>query len=306
MFNELTDEEKYAKDFYDSHRLDRLLAPVDMIISSVRGTLLWVVINKVTCIKRNIDFIVARYDEIRPVILRDSYREVEMAYQRSACYRKRRDEELPKECANYMFIKGRKTTDEEVISYFNNYYRAIILPQNQVQQEYQKHYKDESSFGLKFIDFIFNPETRQAVEDFLFIKVYSEELSKPKQIVTHTITDANICRAIEAALAVEARAKALRWVGIWFAWKKDKRLPEVKDISSFIELMNSERFKNGHEEDCTDTKLCVYHADNYFNATAIKDWKEEDWEPYQSKASKKHFRVIKAAALAFTDALRMA
>lgn len=128
--------------------------------------------------------------------------------------------------------------------------------------------------------------------------LYEDSENKP-----HIISDEKLCKAIESALAVNGNSQTVKWVGVWFAWR-ELGLPDAKDYTQFIDLMNSERFKKSHGKPCTETSLKVYHADSYLSRTAISDWNDEKWHPMHAKSNKKHFSVIRDSANAFMKALR--
>lgn len=128
--------------------------------------------------------------------------------------------------------------------------------------------------------------------------LYEDSANKP-----HIISDEKLCKAIKSALAVNGNSQTVKWVGVWFAWK-ELGLPDAKDYTQFIHLMNSERFNDSHDKPCTATSLKVYQADPYLSRTAISDWNDEKWHPTHAKANYKHFSVIKDAAHAFLKALR--
>ena len=178
---------------------------------------------------------------------------------------------------------------------------------NVFRNQYEGEQRDENG-NLVAVHIDNNGEThikgKSGWEKWIDLLVVAALLQEDLKVY-NWFSDETISLAIKAALAVEG-ARTVKWVGIWFAWKKMKaKLPNVADYNAFIELMNSERFRASHEDDCTETSLKVYYADSYLDNTDIEDWKQEDWNPLQAKANKKHFRVIHAAALIFTKALRL-
>ena len=159
-----------------------LLEPADWLLWNIRGTLLWAVIMKVKGVCRNADAIGVRHDKLVKTICQKAYEEVCGVYAHSQAYAKRRDVDFPQECAEVLYLQGRKPTNDEVHTYFTQQYRHLILTNNKTQQLYIKCRNQKDTFCIKFINNLLNDETRQDAEDFLFCQTFGKELSSKKSL----------------------------------------------------------------------------------------------------------------------------
>lgn len=176
VYSMCTEREQNTDGAYDSSKLNRLLEPVDLLLYYIRGTLLWIVIEKTLTVFLNIAVFSNRHDKLVETMCQDAYKEVCGAYARSRAYAKRRDEEFPQQCKEELFLQGSKPTVAEVQKYFNTHYRNFILSQNKCQQLYYQYRKQEDTFSIEFIKMLFNEDTREDAEDFLFFMTYSKDI----------------------------------------------------------------------------------------------------------------------------------
>lgn len=133
--------------------------------------------------------------------------------------------------------------------------------------------------------------------------------SNLRPIDSSQLSDEHICKAIIAALSVNGKTSA-KWVGIYFAWKKDTRLPErFKDYEKFMELMNGQRFIDARTEklegkEVKETGLRDYCNIEYLNNTAIENWTQEGWKRVDTiKINWKSVEVAQQAAMEFKKTL---
>lgn len=161
----------------DSSGLEKMLEPVDMLLWNIRGTLLWVVIQKIKWVRINATAIAHRHDKLLETMCKDAYEEILGAYAHSKAYAKMRDEELSQQCVEYMSLQGGKPTVDDMRTYFNTHYRNIILSHNKSQQLFHQYRKQENTFYIEFLNMLLNEDTREDAEDFLFFHTYSKELS---------------------------------------------------------------------------------------------------------------------------------
>lgn len=176
-----TVEEQNFDGAEDSSGYDRILEPVDMLFWYIRGTLLWVVMMRIKCLCSNLQAYIDRHNKHLEKMCRDAYEEVCGAYKRSFSYAKRRDEELPMLCAEQLFQKGRKPTDEQVYMYFNTQYKILLLQHNKSQELYFQYRNQLNTFYVEFLNLLMNEETQEDAIDFLFIQTYGKEISSKKQ-----------------------------------------------------------------------------------------------------------------------------
>lgn len=160
----------------DSSNLNRLLEPVDWLLYYIRGTLLWVVIEKTLTVFINITSFANRHNKLVKTMYQDAYKEVCGVYARSRAYAKRRDDEFPQQCREELILQGSKPTAAEIQRYFNTHYRNFILSQNKCQQLYYQYRKQEDNFSIEFLKMLFNEDTREDAEDFLFFQTFGKEL----------------------------------------------------------------------------------------------------------------------------------
>lgn len=177
---EMVEDEPNIEEACNSSRLEEILEPVDMLLWHIRGTLLWVVVKKIKWVCNNTIALANRHDKFVGTMCKEAYEEVLCAYARSQLYVSRRDKELPSQCAEYLLIQNRKPTADEIYFYFINQYRNIILLQNKSQQLFQQHRNQKDLFYVEFLNLLLNEETREDAEDYLFVSVFSKELSDKK------------------------------------------------------------------------------------------------------------------------------
>lgn len=223
----------------DSSNLNRLLEPVDWLLYYIRGTLLWVVIEKILSVFLNVTAFSNRYNKLVETIYQDAYKEVCGVYARSKAYAKRRDEELPQQCREDLFLQGNKPTDTDVQTYFNSHYRNFILSQNKCQQLYHQYRKQEDTFCIEFLNMLFDEDTREDAEDFLFFQTFGKELrtlqtqsneNKHKKIKTFRefINDAKrteeIIEKLHRLIGKKTNSDALRIItrACWIKWLDKK------------------------------------------------------------------------------------
>ena len=114
------------------------------------------------------------------------------------------------------------------------------------------------------------------------------------------VSDTLICEAIVAALSVSGAASA-KWVGIYFAWKKDPRLPEdFKDYKEFMGLMNGPGFKDARTEKLkgkkvAETGLKDYWNIDYLNDNEISQWEQNGWQKNGAETKKTSWEGVEVA-----------
>lgn len=174
---EMVDDESNIEGACDSSGLEKMLEPVDMLLCNIRGTLLWVVIQKIKCVRINAAAIACRHDKLVETMCQEAYKEVCSLYARSQVYARKRNEELPQLCADETFLQVRKPTEDEVRLYFNTHYRDLILSHNKSYQLFRQYRKQEKTFCIEFLNFLLNESTREDAEEFLFFQTFGNELS---------------------------------------------------------------------------------------------------------------------------------
>lgn len=132
------------------------------------------------------------------------------------------------------------------------------------------------------------------------------------------LSDALICKAIVAALSVDGKDSP-KWAGIYFAWKKEPRLPQINNTEDFINLMNSPRFKDARTKKLKETArkkgkeyykltenmdLRRYSSIQYLNDNSPEDWTQDGWNRVDTpKINWEGVAVAKRAAIAFKETL---
>lgn len=174
---EMVGDEPNIEGGCDSSSLGKMLEPVDMLMWNIRGTLLWVVIQKIKWIRVNADAIAHRHDKLWETVCKDAYEEVCSVYARSQVYAKKRDEELPQQCADEMFLQVSNLTEDDVRVYFNTHYRDLLLSQNKSWQLFRQCRNQQNKFYTEFINMLLGEDTRADAEDFLFLQTLGKEYS---------------------------------------------------------------------------------------------------------------------------------
>ena len=185
VLTKLTEEEKNIEGACDSSKMETMLDPVDKLLWHIRGTLLWLVIKKVLIVCTNAAAIANRHNKLVETMYQEAYKEVCDVYARSKAYAKRRDEEIPRQCREELFIQGRKPTDIELYSYFNTQYRPYIMAHNQSQQLFLQYRKQEKAFCVEFLNMLLDENKREDAEDFLFFQTFGKELSAKQMRAKH-------------------------------------------------------------------------------------------------------------------------
>lgn len=173
----VTKEERNIEGACDSSEMDTMLDPVDKLLWYIRGTLLWVVIKKIMMVCSNATALANRHNKLVETMCQDAYKEVCDVYAHSKAYAKRRDEELPRQCGEELFLQGRKPTDTELHTYFNTQYRNYIQTHNESQRLFLQYRKQENTFCLEFLKLLLDEDKREDAEDFLFFQTFGKELS---------------------------------------------------------------------------------------------------------------------------------
>lgn len=150
----------------------------------------------------------------------------------------------------------------------------------------------------------------ESFEDWINLLTVAALLQENEERHRAPLSDELICKAITAALSVCGRRNSAKWVGIYFAWKKDPRLPEeFKDYQEFMALMNGPRFKDARTEklkgkEVKETGLRDYCNIEYLNNNAIEDWTQEGWKRVDTpKINWDGVEVAKRAAMKFKETL---
>lgn len=234
-----TSEDRNVDGASDSSGYDRMLEPVDMLFWHIRGTLLWVVIMRIKWLCSNLQAYINRHNMHLETMCRDAYEEVCGVYKRSFSYARRRDVELPQQCAEQLFIKGRKPTDEEVYKYFNAQYKILLLQHNKSQELYFQYRSQLNTFYAEFLNLLMNEETQEDAIDFLFIQTYGKEFSSKKQHLNNIkskkikkfrefIKDAaradEIIKKLHRLIGFKTNSDALKIItrALWIGWLDKK------------------------------------------------------------------------------------
>lgn len=150
----------------------------------------------------------------------------------------------------------------------------------------------------------------ESFEDWVNLLTVAALLQDNEEKHSAPISDALICKAIIVALSVYGRRNSAKWVGIYFAWKKEPRLPEeFKDYQEFMALMNGSRFKDARTETLkgkkvAETGLRDYCNIDYLNNTAIENWTQDGWNRVDTPKIKwDGVEVAKRAAMKFKETL---
>lgn len=265
----LTEEEQNIEGACDSSKLETTLDPVDNLLWHIRGTLLWVVIKKVIKVCSNVAAIVNRHDKLVENIYQDTYKELCGVYARSQAYARRRDEELPQRCGEFLYLQGRKPTTMEVHTFFNTQYRNLIMTQNQSQLLFHRCRKQENTFYIEFIKLLLNEDTHEDAEDFLFVQTFSKELSvqhmSGKKVSSSTKNETSAedpsQKSIQILKVDKVIAKELKIDG--GRYPHFPELLSVEESTKLYEFLSRERFIDGNKTPLADFNYLMGAANQY-------------------------------------------
>lgn len=167
--------------FIDTSCYEYLMSKLDMMLFDIRGTLLLTAFQKIFAVGQNLAMFAERHDKLKDKLCANTYDELLAKYARSKRYRQFRDELLPKRCASELALLSQKPTMEQVNAYFNNQFRQYVYAHNDIQIIFMKNNENKAKVGLELINAIADEERRSEVDDFLFLRAYSDELTNQKR-----------------------------------------------------------------------------------------------------------------------------
>jgi hypothetical protein len=274
---QLIKEEPNIEGACDSSGLQELIWPVDRLLWNIRGNLLWGVIKKIMMVCSNAAALGNRHNMLVDTMCKHAYEEVCSVYARSRAYAKRRDEELPRQCGEYMFIQERKPTLTETQTYFNTRYRDFITRNNQSYQLYYQYRKQENKFYIGFLNLLLEEDTRQDAEDFLFIMTYSKEINSKKKTLgkkePSNVTDESLVTASSQAPVSILKVGTLITNELVMNDGRHPRFPECLSIEDGKELYNflsKNRFIDGEKTPLADFDYLMGAATQYTTPNAPK------------------------------------
>lgn len=271
------EEESNLEGACDSSKLETMLDPIDNLLWHIRGTLLWLVIKKILMVCSNFAALANRHNKLVNTMCQDAYKDVCGVYARSKAYAKRRDEELPRQCGEEMFLDGRKPTNAELHTYFNTQYRSYILANNQSQRLFHQYRKQQELFCFEFLKMLLDEEKREDAEEFLFFQTFGKELSAkqstPDKKGTSDVIHENSAKPSTQVSVTKMKVETLTVDNLIIEGGGHPHFPECLSLEDSIKLydtLSKEGFIDSKKTPLEDFNYLMGAATQYTTPNAPK------------------------------------